>query len=492
MEITPGNIMLVSAVLLLFSVLAGKAGSRYGMPALLAFLGIGMLAGVDGFGIQFDSAATAEFIGMVSLCIILFSGGLDTSYRQIKPVLAPGVVLATVGVLITTALMGVFIHEMMRLMLPEHAFGWAESLLLAAIMSSTDSASVFSILNSSGVGLKQRLKPTLELESGSNDPIAYLLVILLISTIEEGVDITGGMILETVGRLILQLGVGAIAGIVIGYITVWIVNRIHAGNEFLYPVLVIACCFFAFTLTNLVGGNSYLAVYISGVVVGNNKIVLKRTIATFFGGFSWLVQIVMFLTLGLLVNPHELLQIAVPGIMLGVFMIFIARPAAVYLCLAPFRRYTFKAKTYIGWVGLRGAVPIIFATYALMSPAVGQARFMFNIVFFITILSLLIQGTTVTRMARWLGLTEEVEPRHFSGFELPEEVTAASREQAVTAELLTEGSTLSEITLPPETLVILVKRGDAYLVPKGNTRLYIGDVLLLISRKAEYLKEMVK
>ncbi|MGN0218996.1 MAG: cation:proton antiporter, partial [Muribaculaceae bacterium] len=304
--------------------------------------------------------------------------------------------------------------------------------------------------------------------------------------------ITGGMILETVGRLILQLGVGAIAGIVIGYITVWIVNRIHAGNEFLYPVLVIACCFFAFTLTNLVGGNSYLAVYISGVVVGNNKIVLKRTIATFFGGFSWLVQIVMFLTLGLLVNPHELLQIAVPGIMLGVFMIFIARPAAVYLCLAPFRRYTFKAKTYIGWVGLRGAVPIIFATYALMSPAVGQARFMFNIVFFITILSLLIQGTTVTRMARWLGLTEEVEPRHFSGFELPEEVTAASREQAVTAELLTEGSTLSEITLPPETLVILVKRGDAYLVPKGNTRLYIGDVLLLISRKAEYLKEMVK
>lgn len=492
MEITPDNIMLVAAVLLLFSVLAGKAGSRYGMPALLAFLGIGMLAGVDGFGIQFDSAATAEFIGMVSLCIILFSGGLDTSYRQIKPVLAPGVVLATVGVLITTALMGVFIHEMMRLMLTEHAFGWAESLLLAAIMSSTDSASVFSILNSSGVGLKQRLKPTLELESGSNDPIAYLLVILLISTIEEGVDITGGMILETVGRLILQLGVGAIAGIVIGYITVWIVNRIHAGNEFLYPVLVIACCFFAFTLTNLVGGNSYLAVYISGVVVGNNKIVLKRTIATFFGGFSWLVQIVMFLTLGLLVNPHELLQIAVPGIMLGVFMIFIARPAAVYLCLAPFRRYTFKAKTYIGWVGLRGAVPIIFATYALMSPAVGQARFMFNIVFFITILSLLIQGTTVTRMARWLGLTEEVEPRHFSGFELPEEVTAASREQAVTAELLTEGSTLSEITLPPETLVILVKRGDAYLVPKGNTRLYIGDVLLLISRKAEYLKEMVK
>lgn len=492
MEITPDNIMLVAAVLLLFSVLAGKAGSRYGMPALLAFLGIGMLAGVDGFGIQFDSAATAEFIGMVSLCIILFSGGLDTSYRQIKPVLAPGVVLATVGVLITTALMGVFIHEMMRLMLHEHAFGWAESLLLAAIMSSTDSASVFSILNSSGVGLKQRLKPTLELESGSNDPIAYLLVILLISTIEEGVDITGGMILETVGRLILQLGVGAIAGIVIGYITVWIVNRIHAGNEFLYPVLVIACCFFAFTLTNLVGGNSYLAVYISGVVVGNNKIVLKRTIATFFGGFSWLVQIVMFLTLGLLVNPHELLQIAVPGIMLGVFMIFIARPAAVYLCLAPFRRYTFKAKTYIGWVGLRGAVPIIFATYALMSPAVGQARFMFNIVFFITILSLLIQGTTVTRMARWLGLTEEVEPRHFSGFELPEEVTAASREQAVTAELLTEGSTLSEITLPPETLVILVKRGDAYLVPKGNTRLYIGDVLLLISRKAEYLKEMVK
>ena len=172
MEITPGNVMFVVAVLLFFSVLIGKVGSKYGMPALLLFLGVGMLAGVDGFGIHFDNAATAEFIGMISLSIILFSGGLDTDFRQIRPVLAPGIVLATVGVLITTVITGCFIHEMMRLFLPQYAFGWAESLLLASIMSSTDSASVFSILNSSGIGLKQRLKPMLELESGSNDPMA--------------------------------------------------------------------------------------------------------------------------------------------------------------------------------------------------------------------------------------------------------------------------------------------------------------------------------
>ncbi|MDE6248531.1 MAG: cation:proton antiporter, partial [Paramuribaculum sp.] len=191
MVITPGNIMFVVAILLFLSVWCGKAGSKYGLPSLLIFLGIGMAAGTDGFGLQFDDAATAEFIGMLSLSIILFSGGLDTDFKKIKPVLAPGLVLAIVGVFITTLLTGAFIHEMMRLLLPDYCLGWTESMLLAAIMSSTDSASVFSILNSSGTGLKQRLKPTLELESGSNDPMAYLLVTLLISIIETGSKMSG-------------------------------------------------------------------------------------------------------------------------------------------------------------------------------------------------------------------------------------------------------------------------------------------------------------
>ena len=474
--------MLIAAVLLFFSVLVGKAGSRFGMPALLVFLGIGMAAGIDGFGLQFDNAAAAEFIGMVALCIILFSGGLDTDFKKIRPVLGPGLVLATLGVLLTTIITGVFIHEMMRLMAPEYAFGWAESLLLAAIMSSTDSASVFSILNSSGIGLKQRLKPTLELESGSNDPMAYLLVVLLISVIESGSDITGGLVLSTLGALAVQLGVGVAAGCVIGLLSVKAINSIRSDNDFMCPVLVISCCFFAFTLTGLVGGNSYLAVYIAGVVVGNKRIVLKRTITTFFGGFTWLVQIAMFLTLGLLVNPHELADIVWPGLLLGVFMIVVARPVAVLACLIPFKCYTPRAKAYICWVGLRGAVPIIFATYALMSPAVVHARFMFNLVFFITILSLLIQGTTVNSMARRLKLTEPLDEPHFN-VELPDEVASDTREYTIEPQHLSKGNLLREVTLPPDTLAILLYRDKRYLVPKGDTELTPGDVLLLVTRK---------
>ena len=474
--------MLVAAVLLFFSVLVGKAGSRFGMPALLVFLGIGMAAGVDGFGLQFDNAAAAEFIGMVALCIILFSGGLDTDFGKIRPVLGPGLVLATLGVLLTTIITGVFIHEMMRLMASEYAFGWAESLLLAAIMSSTDSASVFSILNSSGIGLKQRLKPTLELESGSNDPMAYLLVVLLISVIEGGGDISGGLVLSTLGALAVQLGVGVVAGWVIGLLSVKAINAIRSDNDFMYPVLVVSCCFFAFTLTDTVGGNSYLAVYIAGVVVGNKRIVYRRTITTFFGGFTWLVQIAMFLTLGLLVNPHELIDIVWPGLLLGVFMILVARPAAVLVSLLPFKCYTPRAKAYICWVGLRGAVPIIFATYALMSPAVEHARFMFNLVFFITMLSLLVQGTTVNSMARRLRLTEPLEEPHFN-VELPDEVASDSRVDTIAAKDLAKGCLLREATLPPDTLAVLLYRDKRYLVPKGDTELREGDVLLLVARK---------
>ena len=482
MEITPGNIMLIAAVLLFFSVLVGKAGSRFGMPALLIFLGIGMAAGVDGFGLQFDNAAIAEFIGMVALCIILFSGGLDTDFRTIKPVLGPGLVLATVGVLLTTAFTGVFIHEVMRLLVPDYAFSWPESFLLAAIMSSTDSASVFSILNSSGIGLKQRLKPTLELESGSNDPMAYLLVILLISLIEGGEDISGAMIFNSIGTLAVQLGVGVLAGWIIGLVSVKVINSVRCDNDFLYPVLVVACCFFAFTLTNLVGGNSYLAVYIAGLVVGNKRVVLKRTITTFFGGFTWLVQIAMFITLGLLVNPHELLEIIWPGLLLGLFMILIARPLAVMACLVPFKCFTLRAKAYLCWVGLRGAVPIIFATYALMSPAVPHARFMFNLVFFITILSLLIQGTTVNSMARRLQLTEPLHQPHFD-VELPDEVASDTREFTIEPHYLANGDLLRQVTLPADSLAILLHRDGRYLVPKGDTRLQPGDALLLVNRK---------
>lgn len=493
MEISANNIMLILAALLFLSVFVGKAGSRFGMPALLLFLGVGMVAGVDGFGIKFDSAEAAQFIGMISLSVILFSGGVDTRFKDIRPVLAPGTMLATVGVFITTAVTGAFIYYMFRWLAPEHSFGLIESFLLAAIMSSTDSASVFSILNSSRTSLKQNLKPTLELESGSNDPMAYLLVIILIGIMEGG-GLTDGSSLwaQSLGLLVIQLLLGVVGGVAIGYATVWVVNRLRVDNEFLYPVMVIACVFFAFSLTELIGGNSYLAVYIAGLVVGNKKLALKHTITTFFGGFTWLVQIIMFLSLGLLVNPHELINahVIIPGILLGVFMIIIARPIAVFISLLPFKQFTAKARLYISWVGLRGAVPIIFATYALMSPDVPHARFMFNMVFFITILSLLIQGTTVNHMAKWLGLKDEYRKKEFK-VNLPDEITAAINEMTVTPQLLNNGDLLKDVKLPPNTLVIMIKRDNEYLVPIGNTRLYLNDTLLLISEEEQHLQDLI-
>ena len=486
-EITSSNIMLVVAAMLMMSVFVGKAGSRFGMPALLLFLGVGMVAGVDGFGLHFDSASSAQFIGMIALSIILFTGGLETRFSDIRPVLMPGLVLATIGVLITTGITGAFIYYVFHWLVPEYSFGWPESLLIAAIMSSTDSASVFSIFDSAKLGLKQKLRPTLELESGSNDPMAYLLVIILIGIIEGNGhhESAGALMLDSAVTLAVQLLFGALGGICFGYATVWIINRLRVDNEFMYPIMIISCVFFTFTLTEIIGGNSYLAVYIAGLVVGNKRLAVRRTITTFFGGFTWLVQIIMFLTLGLLVNPHELLHVVVPGIALGLFIMLVARPAAVFLSLIPFRQYSLKGRVYVAWVGLRGAVPIIFATYAVVSPGVEESSFIFNIVFFITILSLLLQGTTVNAMARWLGLSMPVRESAFQGIDISEDIAATTRELEITSGMLADGCTLKEISLPSGALAVMLRRENTYIVPKGDTRLYMGDVLLLVSTDRE-------
>ena len=478
MVISPENILLVGAILLFLSVLVGKTGAKFGVPALLLFLGVGMLAGSDGFGICFDSPQIAQFIGTVALCIILFSGGMDTHYREIKPILAPGVTLATLGVLMTTIITGLFIYSLSDLLPGNFQLGLLESMLLAAVMSSTDSASVFSILRSKGISLKERLRPTLELESGSNDPMAYMLTILLIQVIEIGViDWPHSIVL-----LFMQLSIGAAVGFALGYAIVWIINRINVPNESLYPVLLFSCVFFVFAFTNLLQGNGYLAVYIAGLVVGNRKLVHKRSLTTFFDGFTWLFQIVMFLTLGLLVNPSELPAVAI-------FMIVVSRPISVFACLLPFRRFTTRARVYISWVGLRGAVPIIFATYPLMSAEIPNARMIFNIVFFVTIVSLLVQGTTVSAMARWLGLVGKSEEKEIFNVALPDEIKSAMSEIELTDEALSGGNKLMNLSLPDNTLVVMVKRGEQYFVPKGHAHLQSGDRLLVISDNDEELRK---
>lgn len=473
---SPEKILFASSILLILSVFAGKAGYRFGLPSLLLFLGIGMVFGSDGVGIQFDNAKAAQFIGMLALSIILFSGGMDTKLKEIKPVASQGVVLATLGVLLTTFLTGGFIYLICHYSTEYATLTLPESLLLAAVMSSTDSASVFSILRSKGVLLKENLRPTLELESGSNDPMAYLLTLILIAFIQSG----GMSIAEAAWMLVLQLVIGAIGGFLLGKVAVRIVNRINVNNASLYPILILAFAFLTYSVVTLCKGNGYLGVYIAGLVFGNSKIIHKRSIGTFFDGFTWLWQIVMFLSLGLLVNPHELLPVTHIGLGIGIFMIVIARPVSVFLSLLPYRNFSWRARLYISWVGLRGAVPIIFATYPLLA-GIEHAQWFFNIVFFITILSLLVQGTTVTYVARLLHLIDKPEAKEEFGMELSEDIRSVMSEIDLTPEVLAHGNRLMDLNLPDHTLAVMVKRDGRYFIPTGKTILKANDKLLMIS-----------
>ena len=473
---SPEKILFASSILLILSVFAGKAGYRFGLPSLLLFLGIGMVFGSDGVGIQFDNAKAAQFIGMLALSIILFSGGMDTKLKEIKPVASQGVVLATLGVLLTTFLTGGFIYLICHYSTEYATLTLPESLLLAAVMSSTDSASVFSILRSKGVLLKENLRPTLELESGSNDPMAYLLTLILIAFIQSG----GMSIAESAWMLVLQLVIGAIGGFLLGKVAVRIVNRINVNNASLYPILILAFAFLTYSVVTLCKGNGYLGVYIAGLVFGNSKIIHKRSIGTFFDGFTWLWQIVMFLSLGLLVNPHELLPVTHIGLGIGIFMIVIARPVSVFLSLLPYRNFSWRARLYISWVGLRGAVPIIFATYPLLA-GIEHAQWFFNIVFFITILSLLVQGTTVTYVARLLHLIDKPEAKEEFGMELSEDIRSVMSEIDLTPEVLAHGNRLMDLNLPDHTLAVMVKRDGRYFIPTGKTVLKANDKLLMIS-----------
>ena len=468
---------MIGSILLFVSIVVGKTGYRFGVPTLLLFLLVGMLFGSDGLGIQFHNAFEAQFIGMVALCVILFSGGMDTGLREIKPILAPGIVLSTVGVLLTALLTGVFIWWISGMSWSNIYFPITTSLLLAATMSSTDSASVFAILRSQKINLKHNLRPMLELESGSNDPMAFMLTIVLIQLIN-----TAGMgVAAIVTSFLVQFAVGALAGYVFGLLAVLMLNRLNIDNQSLYPILLLAFVFFTYSFTDLLSGNGYLAVYIAGIIVGNRKIKYRREIYTFMDGLTWLGQIIMFLCLGLLVNPHEMLDVAVVATLIGVFMIVVGRPLSVYLCLLPFgKRITAKSRLFVSWVGLRGAVPIIFATYALSSPRVEDARFIFNMVFFITIISLLVQGTSIRRMASALKLTAPLDEDGIN-IRFPDEITASTYEIIADGALLSAGSLLREITFPPHTLVVMVKRDDRYLVPTGNTRIHLGDRLFIVS-----------
>ena len=479
MIFTAENILLIGSILLFVSIVVGKTGYRFGVPALLLFLLVGMLFGSDGLGLQFHNAKIAQFIGMVALSVILFSGGMDTKFKEIRPILSPGIVLSTVGVFLTALFTGLFIWYLSGMSWTNIHFPLITSLLLASTMSSTDSASVFAILRSQKMNLKHNLRPMLELESGSNDPMAYMLTIVLIQFIQSDGMGTGNII----GSFIIQFLVGAAAGYILGKLAILILNKINIDNQSLYPILLLSFVFFTFAITDLLRGNGYLAVYIAGMMVGNHKITFRKEIATFMDGLTWLFQIIMFLMLGLLVNPHEMIEVAVVALPIGVFKIVIGRPLSVFLCLLPFRKITLKSRLFVSWVGLRGAVPIIFATYPVVANVEGS-NMIFNIVFFITIVSLIVQGTSVSFVARLLHLSTPLEKTgNDFGVELPEEIDTDLSDMTITMEMLNEADTLKDMNLPKGTLVMIVKRGDEFLIPNGTLKLHVGDKLLLISEK---------
>lgn len=478
--ITTENILLIGSVLLFISILAGKTSYRFGVPTLIFFLIVGMLAGTDGIGkIEFDDPKIAQFIGIVALNFILFSGGFDTDWKSVKPVLKKGLVLSTLGVLLTAGSVGVFVHLVTD-------FTLIEGLLLGAIVSSTDAAAVFSILRSKNTGLKCNLRPTLEFESGSNDPMAYFLTIaftMLIASPEKSA-------FSIVPFFLLQISVGSAMGIGIGYLGKFIINRIRLDYEGLYPVLVIAIMLFAFAGTTFIGGNGFLAVYISAVFLGNQDLIHKKTIIKVFDGFAWLMQIVLFLTLGLLVSPSSVVPVMGIGLLISVFLILFARPLSVFISLAFFKMRN-RERLFISWVGLRGAVPIVFATYPLIA-GLEKAGLIFNMVFFISVTSVLLQGTSLSLVARLLhvALPDRVRKKTPLEIELSETFRSEITELEIPSGSPVAGKKIVDLGFPRTAFIMMIKRNEGYITPNGSTILDEKDKLLILTHDDKTLNDV--
>jgi len=469
----PDYILIGIALVLVLSVFASKVAERFGIPALLLFLALGMLLGSEGpGGIYFDDPALAQFVGVVALTLILFSGGLYTDWNGIRPVLWQGTILSTLGVFLTALVMSIFAKALL-------GFSFLEGLLLGSIVSSTDAAAVFAILRSKGLGLKGRLRQLLELESGSNDPMAVFLTIVAIQLIIQEITSPSSLLFFFVRQMVL----GAAFGYGMGRGIVFLVNRLRLGYDGLYPVLTLSLVLLTYGLADFLGGNGFLAVYLAGIIVGNRDFIHKRSLLHFHDGLAWLMQITMFLTLGLLVFPSRLAPIAGIGLLLAGCLMFAARPLGVFLCLLPFR-LGWRENTFTSWVGLRGAVPIILATYPYLAK-LPQADLIFNIIFFVVLTSVLFQGTSVPLAAKWLqvDVPEPVRPLYPIEYTPIEGLKTSLRELFIPAGSPAAGKRIVELKLPAGFLIILVARGGEFLVPGGGTRIETGDTLLVLTEE---------
>lgn len=470
--------IIIFSILVILSVYSAKISKRFNIPLLIIFIFIGMFAGSDGLGIYYDDPESAYFIATVSLCVILFTGGLETNFREIRPVMKEGLSLSILGVLLCVIFFAIPIHFLTDL-------GWALSFLASATVASTDAAAVFSLLKFSDLNIKPRIKSLLEFESGSNDPIAYVMVILCISFVKgESSSVT-----HYITFFIKELSIGLLMGLLIGYVFEKFIEKLSLKIEALYPILLLGILGFTYSSTELVHGNGYLAIYILGLSISSKKFLYKSICVKFFSVMSWIMQIILFLCLGLFVFPNQLIAFVWIGLLLALIMVFLVRPLSVFFSLSFFRRkYDYKSKLFLSSGGFKGAVAIVFAIFTMVEN-VPHSDVIFNLIFFIVLVSVLIQGSTLKFVADMLKMTNAHKPsiKHDTDTVDMEYLEEHMFELTISDTSPFLNKTLSELILPYEILITLVKRNGQYIHPKGTTRFKAGDHIIVICREKDNL-----
>jgi len=464
--------MLLAGVLLLLGIASSKFSARLGVPVLVLFLSVGMLAGSEGLGrIPFENYDLANSVGSVALALILFDGGLRTALDAVQRVWRPAMALSTIGVLITSLLTGLAAAWVLKLPL-------LQGLLVGSIVGSTDAAAVFSVLRTSGLKLPDRLTSTLEVESGSNDPMAIFLTLGLVQIITGGAGSTQDLVV----LFLSQFGVGALAGLGVGRLATTAINRINLTYPGLYPLLALAFGLVAFGVAAVLGGSGFLAVYVAGIVLGSSSIVFRRGIFSFHDAIAWLGQIVLFVMLGLLSFPSRLLAVAWEGLLIAIVLILIARPLAVWASAWPFR-FRRRELTFLSWVGLKGAVPITLATFPLMA-GVPQSQLIFNAVFFVVLVSAITQGWSLPLVARWLNIGRPADPTPALSVEINalRQVDGEILDYTVKPRTHVAGQRLRDLALPDGVVVSLIVRGRDVVMPRGTTLLMPGDHVFVAMR----------
>ncbi|TSJ80960.1 MAG: potassium/proton antiporter [Candidatus Cardinium sp.] len=482
MHLVPESLLIAGSFLLFLSIVITKLSTRLGIPALIIFLLVGMAAGHEQLGnIDFHNPIAAQLLGAITLSLILFTGGIETEYKHIRPILWNGILLATVGILITTFSVGLFIWGVTAFWGGNIQFTLLEGLLMGSIVASTDAAAVFAIIRAKNMHLKANLSPMLELESGSNDTMAWFLMILFKTLLLTNQAISP---MAAIFTFIQEMVVGGLAGVLVGKIMLLLLENLRLANRSLYPGLMLAVVIFTYSATHFLHGNAFLAVYLVGLILGNKDFAHKKSIIQFCQGISWLMQIIMFITLGLLVYPAKLLPIAGIGLLLSIFLMFVARPLSVFVSLFFSKTLNVNHKIFISWVGLRGAVPIVFATYPLLDN-IHQADVIYHIVFFVVLTSILFQGTTLSPLAKWLQLEAPAVVKREPSIQLSKEVDSELIEVMVPEDAPAIGKKIVQLSFPENTLIVLIKRNGVYVIPRGDTVIAAFDLLMIMAEQKQ-------